>query len=165
MDLDLVHVLEFSLVQSVLVLVLNANLSVLVILTSKQDVLLWLNLQVVAASKRMNLSFETFSVLNCSCSFISDGDDIDSLIRNDKEIVGWEQKSFNWTFPKLETFVPELDKPSFQAENKYVESVDSNAFITNNHILDRLTILVLVFQHLNLAIGDFKFVFPSDEIL
>jgi hypothetical protein len=89
---------------------LDANLSVVVVLASKQDMLVWLNFQVVAASKRMNLSFETFCVFNNSCFFITDTNNINTLIRNNQEIVTWQQEAFNWTFPKLETLMPELDQ-------------------------------------------------------
>ena len=61
-------------------MILDANLSVFVVLASEQDVLLWLDLQVVAASKRMDLSLEFFSVFDDSCFFITDSNDVNSLI-------------------------------------------------------------------------------------
>lgn len=91
MYFDLINVLEFSGISAFdgficfgdewcLVLFLDANLSVIVVLASKQDMLVWLNFQVVAASKRMNLFFETFCVFNNSCSFITDTNNINTLI-------------------------------------------------------------------------------------
>jgi hypothetical protein len=80
MYFDLINVLEFGLIIKCLILILDANLSVVIVLARKQDVLLWLNLQVVAASKRMNLSFEAFWVLDNSCFFISDSNNINTLI-------------------------------------------------------------------------------------
>jgi len=80
MNFDLINVLEFGLVIKCLILILDANLSVVIVLARKQDMLLWLNLQVVAASKRMHISFETFCVLNDSCFFISDSNNINTLI-------------------------------------------------------------------------------------
>lgn len=91
MQLNLINILELSLISKFsrfftlrdersLVLILNANLSVIIVLASEEDVLLWFNFQVVAASKRMDFSFEIFSVFNDSCFFVADSDDVDTLI-------------------------------------------------------------------------------------
>ena len=91
MQLNLINVLELSLISKIsrffilrdercLVLILNANLSVIIVLASEQDMLLWFNFQVVAASKRMDFSLEFFSVFNDSGFFVTDSDDVDTLI-------------------------------------------------------------------------------------
>jgi len=81
MYFDLINILEFGQIFSALglILILDTNLSVVVVLTGKQDMLRWLNLQVVAASKRMNLSFEAFCFYNISGGFISDSNNINAL--------------------------------------------------------------------------------------
>ena len=90
MNFDLINVLKFSLIGKLIVgvilcivLILDADLSVFIVLASEQDMLLWLNLQVVAATERMHLSFETFGVLDHSGAFVADGDDVDTMLRND----------------------------------------------------------------------------------
>jgi hypothetical protein len=168
MNFDLVHIFEFSLISVFVfgiilrvVLILDADLSVLVVLASEQDMLFWLNFQVVAASKRMNLSFEAFCVFDGSgLGFVAQSDGVDTLLRNDQEIVAWQKEAFDWAFPKLEALVPELDESCLQAENENVEGVDTDAFVADNDVVD-----VIPCKHLNVTVCYFKLVFPFDKVV
>jgi len=79
-DLDLENVIKVGLSIIVIVLLLQANLSIVVELTSKQQVIGWLNLQVIALAEGVDHSVESILILNYSTWLFSDSKQVDSIL-------------------------------------------------------------------------------------
>ena len=80
MDLDLEDIVKVSLVVEIVVLVLDADLSVVVELAREEQVVRRFNLQVVATSKGVNQSVLSILVLDYSSLLLSQRNHIDSIL-------------------------------------------------------------------------------------
>jgi hypothetical protein len=87
MDLDPVDVFELCLVVLVVVLVLNADSTVIIILTPEVDVVCFFNPQIVASCQGVKHSGFTVVVCDWSSTFHTKVEDIDSIFAEYQEIL------------------------------------------------------------------------------
>ena len=64
MDFNFENIVEMSLVLMVIILLLDTNLSVVIELHSKQQMISWLNFQVVALAKRVDHPLQPFFIFD-----------------------------------------------------------------------------------------------------
>ena len=81
-------------------LLLEANLPVIIELERKQDMVSWLNLQVVTLVKWMQHPFEPVGVSNHPTLFLAEADHADAIFVKYHEIIGLEQEAFDRTLPE-----------------------------------------------------------------
>ena len=134
MHLNFEDIVKMSLAISIRVLLLEAHLSIIIELAGKEQVISWLDFYVVNWSKRVDESWLSILVLDCSSLFLTQGKHIDSVFWQNKEIICVEKETFNCGLPKLVALVPVFDQLVLKINHKDVECVDSNWFETNNNL-------------------------------
>ena len=85
-----------GLLLEITVLLLHANLSILIKLASEQQMISWLDFDIVDGPERMDVSIKTFHILDNSTLFLSQSQNIDTIFGQNQEIVRFEQESLNW---------------------------------------------------------------------
>jgi hypothetical protein len=79
--LDLEDIIKVCLAFIVRVLLLEAHLSVLVELAREQQMVCWLNLDVVDGTQRVDVSCETIFIFDLSSLLFSESQHVDSILR------------------------------------------------------------------------------------
>jgi hypothetical protein len=101
MDPNLENVLELRVSVLIDVLLLDANSSLVVELACKHDVVAWLNLEVVARAQRVQHPVVTLVVSHLDGILQPQSDDVDSILVQNHEVVGFEDEPLDSSFPKL----------------------------------------------------------------
>lgn len=136
----------------------------------------------------MKLSSQSFLIFYNSFWLFSDSKQVDSILEQNHEFIGWQKESFDWWFPELITFMPVfnvclpfttlwpwVNMPMFrywrtsvaafdigmQVYDENIVCVDTNALVADNNWF--WTIFLI--HYLHVTASNIQFVWPADEIV
>ena len=71
---------------------------------------------------------------------------MDAIFTKDKKIFRWKKESFDWRLIKLEAFMPETNKFSFNIKYKNIVSITASSFVAYHQVLLLLVFVIYILQ-------------------
>lgn len=108
----------------------------------------------------MNHSFQFIFVRHDLTRLLPNSKKVDAILGEDHEVISIQQEALNWRLPELISFVPVLDQFALQVDHEDIESIYSNALITNDDVLRLASVLVSLLHDLHIAVANVELVVP-----
>ena len=108
-DLDFENVDELGLTGQVFILILKPDLSIVVELTGKFEMVVLLDFDVVTGSQGMDISFKAVFVFHNSSSAVSERKQINTIFGDFHELICRQKEAFDLGLPELVALMPVLD--------------------------------------------------------
>ena len=116
----------------VVILFLQTNLPIFIKLTSKKQMITRLNLKEIHRPQWVYQPVQPVLVLQLPALLLPQGDHVDSVLRQDQEVIRVQEEAFDLGFPELIAFMPVLNEFWFEIEDEYVEGVDADALVADD---------------------------------
>ena len=112
-DLNFENVNELGLTGLVFILILKPDLSIVVELTGKFEMVVLLDFDVVAGSQGMDISFKAVFIFHNSSSPVSERKQINTIFGDFHELICRQKEPFDLGLPELVALMPVLDLLAF----------------------------------------------------